>query len=291
MRFAFIEAEKACFPIDLMCEVLQVSRSCYYAWRGRPEPVRAVEDRQVAQEIAAIHAHHRGRYGSPRILEDLREGGIATSRRRVTRLMKQQDLRWRRKRRFRVTTNSDHAFAIAPNVLSRNFATEAPNRAWVGDMTYIWTAEGWLYLAVILDLYSRKVVGWSMGERLSTKLASDALEMAITRRRPGAGLLHHTDRGCQYASRDYRRRLERAGMICSMSRTGNCWDNAVAESFFATLKGELLDDVEMATRDETRGAVFEYIEGYYNVTRRHSTLGNLSPVAFERRAQQEGLAS
>lgn len=291
MRFAFIEAEKAVFPIELMCEVLQVSRSGYYAWRGRPESMRMAEDRQLAQEIATIHARHRGRYGSPRILEDLREAGVATSRRRVSRLMRQEELEWRRKPRFRTTTDSDHSLAIAPNVLARNFAVEAPDRAWVGDMTYIWTAEGWLYLAVILDLYSRKVVGWSMGERLSTKLATDALEMAITRRRPAAGLLHHTDRGCQYASREYRRRLERAGMVCSMSRTGNCWDNAVAESFFATLKGELLDGAELATREETRGAVFGYIEGYYNVTRRHSTLGNLSPLAFERRGQQEGLAS
>lgn len=291
MRFAFIEAEKACFPIDLMCEVLQVSRSGFYAWRGRPEPARAIEDRRMAQQIATIHAHHRGRYGSPRILEDLREEGIATSRRRVSRLMRQQDLKWRRKRRFRTTTDSDHVLPIAPNLLSREFAVDAPNRVWVGDMTYIWTAEGWLYLAVLLDLYSRKVVGWSMSDRPSRKLTLDALEMAITRRRPTPGLLHHTDRGSQYASRDYRRRLDQAGMVCSMSRTGDCWDNAVAESFFATLKGELLGDAEPATRDEARRAVFEYVEGYYNVMRRHSTLGHLSPLAFERRGQQEGLAS
>lgn len=291
MRFAFIEAEKAVFPIELMCEVLQVSRSGYYAWLRRPRSRRETEDRHLARKIAAIHVQHRGRYGSPRILADLRDDGIATSRRRVARLMRQQELKWCRTRRFRVTTDSDHALAVAPNVLDRNFSASAPDRAWVGDMTYIWTGEGWLYLAVILDLYSRKAVGWSMGERLSTKLATDALEMAIARRRPAPGLLHHTDRGCQYASRDYRRRLEKAGMVCSMSRTGNCWDNAVAESFFATLKGELLDGEEPATRDEARRGVFEYIEGYYNVTRRHSTLGNLSPVAFERRGQQEGLAS
>jgi len=291
VRFAFIESEKAEFPIELLCEILGVSRSGFYAWRGRPESSRAREDRRLKLEIASIHSAHKGRYGSPRIQEDMLELGYAMSRKRVARLMREQELKWCRTRRFRRTTNSNHEFPIAPNVLARDFTAPAPDRAWVGDITYIWTDEGWLYLAAILDVFSRRVVGWAASDRITTKLATDALEMALLRRQPQPGLIHHTDRGSQYASGEYRKRLDAAGITCSMSRKGNCWDNAVAESFFATLKGELADQAEWGTRNEARRDIFEFVELYYNAQRRHSTLGQLSPLAFERQYQQERSAS
>jgi len=291
VRFAFIEAEKAEFPVELLCEVLHVSRSGFYAWQGRPESSRAREDRRLKLEITSIHTVHKGRYGSPRIHEDMQELGYSMSRKRVARLMREAELKWRRTKRFRTTTDSNHEFPIAPNVLDRNFTTAAPDRAWVGDITYIWTDEGWLYLAAILDVFSRRVVGWAVSDRMTTKLATDALEMALWRRQPPPGLVHHTDRGSQYASREYRKRIEAAGITCSMSRKGNCWDNAVAESFFATLKGELANDAEWGTRNEARRDIFEFVELYYNAKRRHSTLGQLSPLAFEQRYQQEKAAS
>jgi len=291
MRFAFIEAEKAEFPVELLCEVLKVSPSGFYAWRGRPESSRAREDRRLKLEITSIHAANKGRYGSPRIQLDMVDLGYSMSRKRVARLMREADLKWRRRRRFRNTTNSKHEFPIAPNVLARDFTALAPDRVWVGDITYIWTDEGWLYLAVILDVFSRRVVGWAAGDRITTKLATDALDMALKRRQPQPGLVHHTDRGSQYASGEYRKGLEAAGITCSMSRKGNCWDNAVAESFFATLKGELADDAEWGTRNEARREIFEFVELYYNAKRRHSTLGQLSPLAFERLYQQERTAS
>jgi transposase InsO family protein len=291
VRFAFIEAEKAEFPVELLCEVLKVSRSGFYAWRGRPESSRSREDRRLMLEIASIHTTHKGRYGSPRIQEDMLELGYPMSRKRVARLMRQQELKWRRRKRFRTTTNSNHEFPIAPNLLARNFTAPAPDRAWVGDITYIWTDEGWLYLAAILDVFSRRVVGWAVSDRMTTKLATDALEMALWRRQPPPGLVIHTDRGSQYASGEYRKRLAAAGITCSMSRKGNCWDNAVAESFFATLKGELANDADWGTRNEARREIFEFVELYYNAKRRHSTLGYISPLAFEQRYQQEGAAS
>lgn len=291
MRFAFIEAEKAEFPIELLCEVLHVSRSGFYAWQGRPESSRAREDRRLKLEITSIHAMHKGRYGSPRIREDMLELGYSMGRNRVARLMREAELKWRRTKRFRTTTDSNHEFPIAPNVLARNFTAAAPDRAWVGDITYIWTDEGWLYLASILDVFSRRVVGWAVSDRMTTKLATDALEMALWRRQPPPGLVHHTDRGSQYASVEYRKRLNAAGITCSMSRKGNCWDNAVAESFFATLKGELANDAEWGTRNEARRDIFEFVELYYNAKRRHSALGQVSPLAFEQRYQQETAAS
>jgi len=291
MRFAFIEAEKAEFPVELLCEVLKVSRSGFYAWRVRPESSRAREDRRLKLEITSIHTANKGRYGSPRIQLDMLDLGYSMSRKRVARLMREAQLKWRRRRRFRITTNSKHEFPIAPNVLARDFTAPAPDRVWVGDITYIWTDEGWLYLAAILDVFSRRVVGWAAGDRITTKLATDALEMALWRRQPQPGLIHHTDRGSQYASGEYRKRLEAAGITCSMSRKGNCWDNAVAESFFATLKGELADEAEWGTRNEARREIFEFVELYYNAKRRHSTLGQLSPLAFERQYQQERSAS
>jgi transposase InsO family protein len=282
VRFAFIEVEKAQFPVAMMCRILAVSRAGFYAWKGRPEAVRVGADRRLAVEIAAIHAESRQRYGSPRVHAELRGRGTRASRKRVARLMRRQGLRARPKRRFRTTTDSGHEFPVARNLLKRNFAVDAPNRAWVTDITYIWTLEGWLYLAVILDLFSRRVVGWAMSQQLTRTLALDALTMALSRRRPPRGLIHHSDRGSQYASGDYRRTLTANHVACSMSRRGDCWDNAVAESFFSTIKVELVYETAWATRAEARTAIFEYLEVFYNGERRHSSLGYLSPAAFER---------
>jgi transposase InsO family protein len=291
VRFAFIEAEKACIPVAPMCGVLGVSRAGYYAWRSRPAAARAREDQRLAVEIASIHTESHKRYGSPRVHAELRCRGMRTARKRVARLMREQGLCARHKRRFRTTTDSQHDLPIARNVLARRFETPAPNTAWVTDITYVWTLEGWLYLVVILDLFSRRVVGWSMSERITRELALDALGMALSRRQPQRGLIHHSDRGSQYASRDYRRMLAANGIVCSMSRRGNCWDNAVAESFFSSLKLELVYDNHWATRSQARTAMFEYVEVFYNHQRRHSSLGYLSPVAFERCHEQKSLAA
>jgi putative transposase len=291
VRFAFIEVEKAWFPVTVMCRILEVSRAGFYAWRSRSEAVRVVEDRRLAVEVASIHAESRQRYGSPRVHAELRERGKKTSRKRVAKLMRQQGLRARCKRRFRTTTDSAHEFPVAPNRLKRKFEVDTPNTAWVTDITYIWTQEGWLYLAVILDLFSRRVVGWAMSDRVTRKLAITALTMALSRRQPPRGLLHHSDRGSQYASGDYRRMLAANNIVCSMSRRGDCWDNAVAESFFSTLKLELVYENDWATRAEARTTIFEYLEVFYNGDRRHSSLGYLSPVAFERHHDEKSLAA
>lgn len=283
MRFSLIATEKACYPVALLCRVLKVSRSGYYAWRQRPAPTRTVEDQRLALEVAAIHAHSRGRYGSPRVHAELRERGQRIARKRVARLMRVAGLRGRERRRFRCTTDSKHQMAIKGNLLARRFAVAAPNTGWVTDITYLWTLEGWLYLAVILDLFSRRVIGWALSERLERGLALEALAMALKQRPPSRGLLHHSDRGSQYASHEYQQLLARHGILSSMSRSGNCWDNAVAESFFATLKLELAYQTRWATRAEARSAVFEYIELFYNRQRRHSALGYLCPSEFERR--------
>ena len=264
-----------------MCRVLGVSRSGYYAWEARKPSERAREDEAIGAEIRAVHAKSRGRYGSPRVHAALRAKGRRVARKRVERLMREAGLRARRKRRFRRTTDSAHSLPLAPNLLARDFTASAPNRAWVGDITYLWTAQGWLYLAVLIDLFSRRVVGWALSERIDEQLALDALNMALHTRRPPRGLVHHTDRGSQYASRAYRAVLRAAGIRRSMSRKGDCWDNAVAESFFAALKEELVEDVETLTRAEARKVVFEYIESFYNRERLHSTNAYTSPVNFE----------
>lgn len=291
MRFAFIAVEKACFPVRLLCRVLEVSRAGFYAWLDRPPAPHTQADERLGLEIAAIHAESRQRYGSPRVHAELGARGHRTSRKRVARLMRQHGLAGRRRRRFRATTDSRHAFPVAANVLARQFEQAAPDVAWVTDITYIATGEGWLYLAAILDLCSRAVVGWAVSERITRELTLEALDMALRRRRPLDGLLHHSDRGSQYASGDYQAVLTEAGIVCSMSRRGNCWDNAVAESFFATLKVELVHDATWETRATARAELFEYIEVFYNGQRRHSSLGYLSPRAFERqRAQQRAAA-
>jgi putative transposase len=283
VKFAFIAAEKASFPVRVLCRTLEVSRAGFYAWHTRPAAARTVADQRLGVEIQAIHAESRQRYGSPRVHAELYHRGQRLGRKRVARLMRQHSLSARRRRRFRVTTDSKHDLPVAPNVLARQFAVAAPDTAWVTDITYLWTHEGWLYLAVILDLFSRAVVGWAVSTQITRQLTLHALTMALGRRQPPPGLLHHSDRGSQYASGDYRRALTAHGMRCSMSRRGNCWDNAVAESFFATLKVELgVDDTPWATRAHAHDDVFEYIEAFYNGQRRHSTLGYLSPVAFER---------
>jgi transposase InsO family protein len=273
----FIHDHVADFPVQVMCELLGVSRGGYYAWAGRAESARAADDRTLAAEIRAAYEASRGRYGSPRVHAELRARGRRIGRKRVARLMRGMGLAARRRRRFRRTTDSRHAFPIAPNLLERNFTAEAPDRVWLADLTYIWTAQGWLYLAAVLDLYTRRVVGWAMADHLRHELTLAALDMAIVRQRPAPGLVHHADRGVQYAAHGYRARLRRHGMVCSMSRKGDCWDNAPMESFFATLKGELVEAAEYDTRDEARADLFQYIEGFYNRRRLHSGLGYLTP--------------
>jgi len=286
MRFEFILEEKANFPVSLMCHVLLVSRSGFYAWLKRPKSRRAIANERLAVEAAAIHRESRGTYGSPRVHAELVARGQDIGRKRVERVMRENGIKVQLRRKFRATTDSEHALPVAPNLLERDFTASAPNEAWVTDITYVATEEGWLYLAAILDLFSRRVVGWAMGERLTRDLTLNALDMALTHRRPEAGLLHHSDRGCQYASADYQRALRQRGLVCSMSRKGDCWDNAVAESFFATLKIELVHRTRFTTRAQARAAVFEYIEAFYNRRRRHSTLGYVSPIDFENQATQ-----
>ena len=284
MKFAFIAGHALEFHVTTMCRVLDVKKASYYAWLQRPPSAHAMADAQLADAITVIHTTTRRRYGSPRVHEELKAQGHAHGEKRVARIMQEEGLRGKTARRFRVTTDSNHAHPIAPNLIDRQFAvTEgaALDRVWVGDITYLTTREGWLYLAVVLDLASRRVIGWAMRHTLEGGLTRDALTMALTGRQPEPGTLHHSDRGSQYAAGDYQEMLIAHAMECSMSRVGNCWDNAVAESFFATLKRELADDVDWATRDEARTAVFEYIEVWYNQQRRHSSLGYLSPVAFE----------
>ncbi|MBL0693101.1 IS3 family transposase [Comamonas sp. JC664] len=291
VKFELIDAQKAHFPIELMCRQLGVARSGFYAWKKRPESTRKQADRELAAEVAAVHQKSRGTYGSPRVHAELRAKGRRVSRKRVARLMGQQGLAARRTRRFVHTTDSRHTQPVASNVLARDFSADAPNRTWVTDITYVWTRQGWLYLAVVLDLFSRLVVGWAMGEFIDRHLVLSALDMALKGRRPPRGLLHHSDRGSQYVSQDYQRALASRGIECSMSRKGNCWDNAVAESFFSTLKMELVHDADFATRDQARAALFEYIEVFYNRQRRHSTLGYVSPVEYERLASPVALAA
>jgi putative transposase len=290
MRFAFIAAHTEEFHVTTLCRVLQVKKASYYAWVNRPPSERALEDAELAETIADIHAKSRRTYGSPRVHEELKAQGKEHGEKRIARIMQEEGLRAKAPRRFRVTTDSNHAHPIAPNVLDRQFAVEdgaALDRVWVGDITYLTTREGWLYLAIVLDLASRRVIGWAMRHTLEGALTRDALAMALTGRHPEPGTLHHSDRGSQYAAGDYQDMLIAHAMACSMSRVGNCWDNAVAESFFATLKRELVEDADWATREEARTAVFEYIEVWYNQQRRHSSLGYLSPAAFE--LQQESM--
>lgn len=291
MKFAFIAAEKARFPVQVLCDVLGVTRAGFYAARGRPPAARTRTDQRLAIAIAAIHADSRRCYGSPRVHAELRARGERVGRKRVARLMRAQGLRVRWRRRFRVTTNAEHALPVAPNVVARRFTAPAPNTTWVTDLTYVWTREGWLYLVVLLDLFSRRVVGWAISTQMDQEIAVQALLMALARRHPPRGLIHHSDRGSQYACRQYRQVLAAHDIVCSMSRRGNCWDNAVAASFFATLKRELVYGRDWTKRAEARAAIFEYLEVFYNGQRRHSALGYVSPMAFERQHAQDEQAA
>lgn len=283
MRFAFIAAKKAEHRISVLCRCLGVTRSGFYAWFHRPLSARARQDVQLRVKVRASFEASQGRYGSPRIWEDLREDGHAVSRKRVVRLMQEEGLRARRPKRFTATTMSDPNDPIAANVLNRQFAADGPNQRWVSDTTeFVIGGSQKLYLAAVLDLYSRFVVGWAVSAVNDRRLTIKALEMALARRCPEAGLLHHSDRGCTYTAEDYQALLATRGIVCSMSRRGNCYDNAVMESFFSTVKSELAD--RFASYGEAKMELFDYIELFYNQRRRHSTLGQISPAAFERRA-------
>jgi putative transposase len=282
--FRFIDEHRECFPVRVLCEVLGVSPSGYYARRTRPPSARARRRRELAAEIRRVHLEHRRVYGSPRVHRVLRERGHAVCRNTVARLMKSLGIAARSRRRFRArTTDADHPHPVAANTLDRRFGVERLDRVWASDITYIPTGEGFLYLAGVMDLCSRRIVGWSMGATLHASLACAAFTMAVRRRRPPRGLLHHSDRGVQYACDEYRRLLASHGVAVSMSRPGDCYDNAALESFWGTLKTELVHHERFATRDQARRAIFEYIEVFYNRRRLHSTLGYLSPEQFEAR--------
>lgn len=290
MKFEFIRAEKAHFPISKLCRSLRVSRSGYYAWFDRPPSARADEDLRIAQHVEELHTASRGFYGSPRIHRDLLERGVRVSRKRVIRIMRGKKLVGRVRRRYRATTMSEHDQPVAPNVLDRDFEAARPNERWVADTTElrVGSSGGRLFLAAILDLYSRFVVGWAVSAVNDRHLVIKALEKALQRRQPARGLLHHSDQGCTYASEDYRKLLEAHGAVASMSRRGNCHDNAVAESWFATLKAELGEQFE--SYGTAKAELFDYIEVFYNQRRRHSAVGSISPAEFERRNRNQQAA-
>ena len=285
MRFRFIEDRRADYPVTILCDVLGVSPAGYYAWRSRPESQRSAANREIVDDIKQVHRDTSGRYGSPRIHAELKAQGRRVSRGRIERLMRHHGIRaiMARPRRVR-TTDSRHDFPIAPNLLKRNFTAAAPNRIWLADITYVETDRGWLYLATVMDLYSRRIVGWAMADHLRTDLPLAALTMAISAQRPGAGLIHHSDRGVQYAAADYRKVMQSAGFRASMSRKADCYDNAPMESFFHTLKTELVHHRQYATRAEAKRDIFAYIEAFYNRTRRHSAIGYISPIEMELKA-------
>jgi putative transposase len=280
--FAFIEAEKADFPISFMCQRLKVSTSGFYAWRSRPPSDRAVADAVLTAHITAIHERSRGTYGSPRVHAELRmDHDVRCGRKRVARLMRTAGLEGVHRRRRQGLTRRDLNDVPSDDLVERNFTPDGPDRLWVADITQQRCWDGWLYVAVVLDAFSRRIVGWSMADHLRTELVLDALNMAVAHRRPEPGVVHHSDHGCQYTSLAFGRRLREAGLVGSMGTVGDCFDNAVAESFFATLECELLDRSSWPTRRQLATEVFDFIEGFYNPRRRHSTLGYLSPVNYE----------
>lgn len=269
------------FEIRCMCDVLEVSRSGYYSWLRRKPSAHSLRDKKLSLRIRKLHASSDKTYGAPRVHEDLKAEGERVSRKRVARIMRENRLFSKHKRKFRHTTDSEHSHPVVENVLSREFYSDAADRKWVTDITFIPTDEGWLYLAVVIDLFSRRVVGWSMGKRLKKGLVIEALQMALRSRKPTAGLVHHSDRGSQYTSGAYQDLLDTHAVLASMSRRGNCWDNAVAESFFKTLKVERVYHRRYVTRLEAKADIFQYIEVFYNRKRRHSAIGYKSPVDFE----------
>jgi transposase InsO family protein len=292
VKYAWIDAQRNDYALDEICSVLEVSVSGYRSWKrgGTPDRKRLTEAQMLAL-IRAIHEALKGAYGSPRMVRELRGRGVPASKPRVERLMREHGIRARHKRRYKVTTDSKHNLPVAANRLDRNFTPPAPNQVWTSDITYLWTDEGWLYLAIVLDLFNREVVGWSLKPCMTADIVTDALTMAWFRRNPAVGLMHHSDRGSQYASQPFQSKLKEYGMDGSMSRKGNCWDNAPTESWFNSFKNERVHGLRYETRAEMTAASFEYIEVFYNRTRRHSTLGYKSPMQFLddwRTAQQDG---
>ena len=281
MKYAWIAGQCESFVLAEMCEVLGVSISGYRAWKrgGAPDRKR-LTDSQMLALIRAIHAELKGAYGSPRMVRELRARGFSGSKERVERLMRDNGIHARHKRRYKVTTDSKHGLPVAENLLARNFTPTAPNQVWTSDITYLWTDEGWLYLAIVLDLFNREIVGWSLKPRMTADIVTDALTMAWCRKRPAPGLLYHSDRGSQYASHAVQDKLQAYGMTCSMSRKGNCWDNAPTESWFNSFKNERVHGIRYATLADMKAASFEYIEVFYNRKRQHSTLGYKSPKQF-----------
>lgn len=283
MRFAFIAKNADMLPVERLCQIMDVSPRGYRAYRNRPLSQSQRKDMVVLAHIREQFALSLGSDGRPRMTEELKELGLEVGHRRIGRLMSENGIEVKRNKKFKATTDSNHAFNIAPNLLNRDFHADAPNQKWAGDISYVWTREGWLYLAVILDLHSRRVIGWAVSNRMKRDLAIRALNMAIALRRPPKGCIHHTDRGSQYCSHDYQKILRQHGFQVSMSGTGNCYDNAAVETFFKTIKAELLWQRSWRTRRDAEIAIFEYINGFYNPRRRHSALGWKSPLAFERK--------
>ena len=281
MKFAFIEQHRDQYPVRLMCKVLEVSHSGYYAWRTRPISKREMANQKLIKEIKTVFEASGKTYGSPRIYQKLKSRGFTCSENRVARLMRLAGIQAKQSKRYRSTTRRHPTRPVAPNRLERDFSAEAPDKKWGTDITYIKTAEGWLYLAVVLDLFARMVVGWAMSKRMTSELTKAALEMAIQRREPAKGLLHHSDQGSQYTDKEYQALLEEYGMTPSMNSVGTWYDNAAVESFFGSLKSELVNDEDYQTRREARTSIFWYIEVFYNRERLHSTLGYLTPTDFE----------
>jgi transposase InsO family protein len=281
MRFQFIKDHRDEFPVNRMCKVLDVSPSGYYAWRHRPPSAREMANRELVKKIEVVYNDSDQTYGSPRIYRELKDQGVACSENRVARLMRLRGLQAKQSRHYKATTKRNKAHPVAPNLLKRNFVADRPDQTWLADITYIPTVEGWLYLAAVLELYSRQIAGWAMSERMTSDLTMDALKMAIQRRQPEPGLIHHSDQGSQYTDSDYQALLKDHGMQVSMNGVGNWYDNAPMESFFGTLKSERVHHSLYHTRDEAKTDLFHYIEGFYNRRRRHSALDYLSPEAYE----------
>jgi len=281
LKFDFIRQQQKAYPVTVLCRVMVVSRSGYYKYLKTKHENKMDPDFELIANVRQIHSNTRGSYGSRRMSGQLRDDGYDVGRYRARSLMKKAGVSVKRRKKFKITTDSNHKLPVAPNILNRQFKIERPDTVWCTDITYLWTVQGWLYLAVVLDLYSRKIVGWAMSNRMTAPLVKEALLMAYWRRKPEKGLIHHSDRGSQYAGNEYQELLEQYGMVCSMSRKGDCWDNAVVESFFHSLKTEWITDILYKTRDEVRSDVIRYIEMFYNSQRLHSFLGYKNPNVFE----------
>lgn len=290
MKYVCIESHSGRFKVTMMCRLLEVSRSGFYAWRKRPGSKKAIRERRLLVKIKAIFKRTRQSYGSPRIWRELVADGEQVGRGQVARMMRENGIRAKQKRKYKATTNSSHNLPVAPNVLGEMEPVSSKNEVWVTDITYVWTRAGWLYLAAVMDLFSRRIIGWAVSSRMKTDLVSQAFERALALRGPVPGLVHHSDRGSQYASIAYQKLLKVAGIVCSMSRKGNCYDNAAMESFWHSLKVEWLFDFEFETRREAVREIGEYIDGFYNRERRHSSLGYISPIELERIARLEKCA-